>query len=304
MNNLAAHLALAGAQVAFGLFPVFGHVVFQPGGLSPLGVGAWRIAAGAVVHMALATVAHRRAVLPARADLPRFVAAAWLGVAFNQALFLEGLARSTPDNAVLVMCLIPVFTFALAAVVGLEAFSPTRLAGVLVALSGTLVLLLQNGQEGLGRHGLGNLLMVANALLYSLYLIVSKPILRRYPPLVLLSWNYLLSLPFVPWFVAGQRLVPEPGHPSAWWSLGYIIVFPTVLAYLFNMYALARVRASTTAVYVYAQPLITGVASWIVFRETPTRLMLLAGAALFVGIWLVSRPDPRAVRLSGAPPSP
>ena len=297
---VSAHLALVGAQVAFGLFPVFGQIVFRPGGLSPLAVGAWRLAAGATILLSIAAAVYGRAAVPARGYLARFTAAAWLGVALNQALYLEGLARSTPMNSVLVMCLIPVFTFALAAAVRLETFSVTRLAGVLVALAGTLPLLLERGLTGLGRYGLGNLLMVANALCYSSYLIVSKPLLRRYPPLVVITWSYVLSLPFVLFFAWGERLVPLAGHPAAWWGLGYIIAFPTVLAYLFNMFALSRVEASTTAIYIYAQPLITGLASWAVFGETPTRPMLVAAPALFVGIWLVSRPTQETRAVPGA----
>lgn len=292
-----------GSQVAFGLLPIFGQIVFQPGGLSPLGVGAWRLSAGAVILLGIGAAVYRRAILPARSDLLRFTVAAWLGVAFNQALYLEGLAQSTPMNATLVTCLIPVFTFALAAAAGLETFSAIRLAGVLVALAGTLPLFLGNGFAGLGRYGLGNLLMVANGLSYSLYLIVSQPLVRRYSPLVVIVWSYALSLPFVPWFAWGQRIVPEPGHVAAWWGLAYIIVFPTVLAYFFNVFALSRVGPSTTTVYIYAQPLVTGLASWSVFAETPTRPMVFAVPALFLGIWLVSRRGPadRAV-VPGAVP--
>jgi len=284
-----AHLALAGAQVAFGLFPVFGQIVLQPGGLSPLGVAAWRVTAGAAMLLALAFAVHGRSALPARADIPRFAAAAWCGVAVNQWLFLLGLSRSTPINAALMTCLIPVFTVALATAVGQEAFSVTRLAGVLVALGGTLLLVLDHGLTTLGRYGAGNLLLVGNALFYSGYLVVSKPLLRRYPPLVAIAWSYALALPFVPLFAWRQPLVPEPGHAVAWWALAYIIAFPTVLAYLLNMFALARVRASTAAIYIYSQPFVAGLASWVVFRERPTPAMLLAAPALFIGIWLVSR---------------
>ena len=286
---VAAHLALAGAQAAFGLVGVFGQLAFQPGGFSPLAVGAWRVTAGAVTLLSLAVAMHGTRARPARADLVRFTLAAWLGVACNQGLFLEGLARSTPINAALVMCLIPVFTVVLAMVAGLERFSAVRVAGVLMALAGTLPLLLGRGFSGLGRYGLGNLLMVANAMSYSGFLIVAKPLVRRYPPLVFIAWAYVLSLPFVPWFASGGHLVPEAGHASAWWALGYIIVFPTVIAYLLNMFALARVPASTTAVYIYAQPLVAGLASWVVFRERATTAMLVAALALFVGIWLVSK---------------
>lgn len=286
-TQVAALLALFGAQVAFGLFPIFGRYVFGPGGLSPLGVATWRLGGGAGILGALAFARHGRAMIPAARDITRLVIAALLGVALNQGLFLEGLARSTPLNSTLVMCLIPIFTFVIAAATGAETFSARRLVGVLIGLGGLAALLLDEGLHGLGRYGVGNLLMMVNALCYSGYLVLSKPLVRRYPPLVVIAWAYLFSLPFLFYFARASRLLPEPGHPAMWWSLVYIVVFPTVLSYLLNMFALARVRASTAAFFVYAQPLVTAFASWIVFAEEPTLKMLGAAAALFVGIWLV-----------------
>jgi drug/metabolite transporter (DMT)-like permease len=286
---VTAHLALAGAQVCFGLIPIFGLIAFRPGGFTPLGLSAWRLASGAAILLALAFAVYGRAALPARADLPRFAIAGALGVALNQWLYLEGLSRSTPINAALMMCLIPVFTIALAAAVGLEQLRAGRIAGVFLALAGTVVLLLDRGFTSLGPYALGNSLMASNAVLYSGFLIVAKPLAERYPPVVLMAWAYALSLPFVPVLAFGERLTPEPGHAAAWWSLAYIIVFPTVLSYLFNAYALARVRASTTAIYVYVQPFIAAIASWVAFRERLTSTMLLAAVGLFAGVWLVSR---------------
>ena len=55
-RELTAHLALIAAQVSFGLFPVFGTLIFRPGGLTPLGVAVWRLGAGAAVLLLLAVV--------------------------------------------------------------------------------------------------------------------------------------------------------------------------------------------------------------------------------------------------------
>ena len=277
-----------GAQIAFGLFPVFGPVLFAPGAFTPLGLGAWRLVAGALILGTSAALIYRGRALLHRSDIGRFTIAAWLGVAWNQGLYLEGLARSTPLNAALVACLIPVFTYALATLVRHETFSVTRAAGILIALAGSLPLF-GGAFSGLGRYGVGNLLMVGNSLSYSTYLIVSRPLVRRYPPLVVVAWAYLLSLPFAPLFAWHQTLVPGAGHAAAWWGLAFALAFPTVLAYVFNMFALSRVPASTTAIYIYSQPLTTGLTSWAVYGETPTPPMLLAAGALFRGIWLVSR---------------
>lgn len=293
---LSGHAALAAAQIGFGLFPVFGTLVFAAGGVSPLGVGSWRIGAGALILGAITFAVHGRAALPERKDVPRFLWCALLGVVINQGLFLVGLSRSTPMNAGLVMSMIPVFTFAIAAAVGQERFSALRAVGILIALAGLVPLLFgTGGGEGpriLAQYGPGNLLMAGNALSYSMYLVISKPLTRKYPALVILAWNYLLSLLALPYFAMGEKLLPDPGFAAAWWSLAYIIAFPTVISYLLAMFGLARVRASTTAIYVYSQPIIAGVASWLAFGEQPTVAMLVAAIALFIGIWLVARKPP------------
>ncbi len=298
---VTGHVALAAVQVAFGLFPVFGALAFAPGGIGPLAVGAWRIVAGSAALGALAFWRFGRRAFPVGRDVPVLFACAMLGVAVNQGLFLVGLSRSTPMNAGLVMSLIPVFTFAIAAVVGQERFSLARALGVVVALAGTLPLLFGSGLGSLGAYGLGNLLMVTNALMYSSYLVLSKTLTRRYPVLVITAWAYLFSLVAVPAFAWGQDLMPDPGAATAWWSLLYILAVPTVLAYLLNMFALARVRASTVAVYVYSQPILSGLASWVVFGEQPTVAMAFAAPPLFLGIWLVGRRPP-PVHLAESPP--
>ncbi len=291
-NFVAGHLALAAVQVCFGLFPVFGMLAFAEGGFTPLGVGSWRIACGAACLGGLAFVAYGRDALPSLSDLPRFLICGLLGVALNQGLFLEGLARSTPMNAGLVMTLIPVFTFGVAALVRQERFDLGRAIGVVIALAGAALLLAGQGDDPLSGHGFGNLLMVLNGLSYAVFLVISKQLVSRYPSLVVIGWIYILATPYLPYFVWDERLLADAGQSSAWWSLAYIIVFPTVLAYLLNMFALARVRATTTAVYIYAQPLVAGVASWIVFGERLTPGMGVAALFLFVGIWLVARRPP------------
>lgn len=307
----AAHAALLVAQTCFGLFPVSKHWLFPAGGggFAPFAVGAWRMLFAALSLSLAAWLAHRDRWRIRRADLPRFLACALLGVSVNMTLYLEGLKRSTAVNAGLVMCLIPVFTFAIAALARQESFQPSRAFGIGVALVGASLLFWAERPDLIRAHGFGNLLMALNACAYASYLVVVRPLTRAYPPLVVIAWVFVLSLPFVPLLVLRE----EWGHPAglaagaaaffapadaswaAWGALLFVLVFPTSVAYLANSFALSRVRASTTAVYIYIQPVITGVAAWLVVGEELTPVMFLSGALVFLGIWLVARPvAPRA----------
>lgn len=291
----AGLLALAAVQLCFGLFPVFGALAMDAAtGFSPFAVATWRIGVGAVVLMAMAVALFGRRALPSRRDLPTLLGFAVLGIVLNQGLFLEGLQRSTPMNAGLVICLIPVFTYAVAVVLGKEALRGLRVLGVAVALGGAVPLFFSSGGDLSSEHAFGNLLMAGNALCYAVYLVLSKPLLRRMPPLVLVAWIYVLSVPFLPFFFVGESLLPEAASRGAWLSLAYVLVFPTILAYALNSYALARVEASTTAFFVFAQPIITAVAAAALLAERPTPELGLAALGLFTGMALVvKRPAPR-----------
>jgi len=286
----SAYAALLGVQVSFGLFPVFSKLAFRPGGFSPAAIGAWRMAFGAAVLVALAWAIHGPAFLAARRDFKKLLVASVLGVTANMLLYLEGLARSSANEATLVMCLIPVFTFGIAAVVGQEKLCFGRASGILVALLGVSALFWAQEREIARDHLVGNLLMAGNALSYAAYFVWARPLLRQHPPLVVIAWVFLLSVPAAVWIAARNEVVPAAASASAWWSLAFVLVFPTVLAYLLNLYALARVPASTTAVFIYAQPVLTVLASTALLDEPPTRGVLLAGVLVFLGIWLVARP--------------
>jgi drug/metabolite transporter (DMT)-like permease len=288
-RRVQGHMALLVVQVCFGLFPVFGVLAFRPGGFEPLSVAAWRMLVGGAVLGAIALAVHGRRMIVPRRDLGLLFLASLLGVTLNMVLYLEGLARSTATNAALMMGVIPIATFGLAALAGQERFAPVRLAGVVVALVGASSRFWAERPELAQEHALGNLLMVGNALCYSGFFVITRPLLARHPPLVVIAWVFLLSVPFVPFFAHGVDLMPETLTAKHWQAMAFILVFPTVVAYILNTFALAHVRASTAATYIYVQPLITATASALMLDEELTPSMLLSGALVFGGIWLVSR---------------
>lgn len=300
----AAHAALVAVQVFFALFPVFGKLAFQHGVYTPLAVGVARILFGALSLSVLALALHGRRALPPRHEWRRIALLAVLGVAANMTLYLEGLKRSTAGNATLMICLIPVFTFTIAGVLGHERFGARRIGGLALALAGAAVLVAGHAELGV-EHVAGNLLIAGNCAGYAAYLVLVRSMARRHPPLAVIAWMFVFSLPWVPlmlWrdhaargaaeFALREVLWPATASTKALLSLGFILVFPTTLAYLFNVFALSRVRASTTAVYIYGQPFGTALAAWWMLDEHVTPLMALSAALLFPGIWLATRGDP------------
>jgi drug/metabolite transporter (DMT)-like permease len=280
-------LALVFVQLFFGLFPLFGKLAMTD--FAPLAVAAWRILFGAVALLAIALALHGTRALPRPADLARLQVCALLGVVINMVLFLEGLERSTAVNAGLLVATIPVFTFSIAVGVGQERFDLARGTGIALAFAGVALLFLQRGPDFTSETLLGNGMMVVNAFCYSIFLVVSRPLLARYPPLVVIAWVFVLSTWSVPIFARGSEFLPADVSLKGWLSLGYVLIFPTVLAYLLNTFALSKVSASTTAVFIFLQPLIAGTSGVLVLGEKLLPITMLSAATILAGVWLVAR---------------
>lgn len=286
-------LALGAVQVLFGLFPMFAKFAYQ--GFSPWALGAWRMVAGGGLLALVSFARHRRAAWPARADLPRLLVCSLLGVVINILLFLKGLELASSIYAGLTLPLIPVYTFALAVLLRQERFDKVRALGLALALLGALLLVVEARPGVLSGGGLspsvrrGILLFFLNTFSYSCYLVWVRPLFARYPPLVVTTWVFLLAIPWVPIFARGEGLFPAQAPARAWIGLAYSVVGATVLSYLLNGVALARVSASTTASFIFLQPAIVLLAGVWVLREPLHGRTLLAAALTFAGVWLVAR---------------
>lgn len=283
-QELAGHAALLVVQVCFGLFPLFGKIANE--GFSPYAIWGWRIVFGSLSLLAIAALAHRGKIAIALRDVPLLIVCALTGVAINQLLFLEGLQHARSGDAGLVMCTIPVFTLLIATSVRQEKLTWRKALGIAVAFSGTAWLLTTRGQTDGPLQVRGIVLMILNAFSYSVFLVISRPLARRYPPLVLIAWVFTLSLWTVPIFAWNADFAPADASTRAWTSLVYILLFPTTLAYLLNLFALSRVTATTTTIYIYLQPLIAGVAGVFVLGEVLGRETLVSAAAILGGLWL------------------
>jgi drug/metabolite transporter (DMT)-like permease len=278
----AVHGALLAAQTGFALFPILGKVALA--GIPPLPLAAIRVVSAGVILEAVRRASRERELEPR--DRKAVFLYALLGVSFNQMLFILGLSMTTAINTSLLTATIPVFTLAVAVLLGRERMAPAAAAGVLLATAGVLVLLDVTRFDFASRHLRGNLLILANSLSYSLYLVLSRPILSRYGARTIVSRIFvygagpilLAALPSL------ARFSPAPVPALAWACLAGIVAFSTVLPYLWNSWALARTTASRVAFYVFLQPLIAAVLAVTLLGESPSARTLAAAGLIFSGM--------------------
>lgn len=283
------HLALLAAQSGFALFPIFGKLALAT--IPAMVLAAFRVVASSGLLALVARLSGRERVAPE--DRKRILLYALLGVSFNQVLFILGLSLTTAINTTILTATIPVYTLVAAALLGRERFTPRAAAALALALSGALLLMKAESFDWRNDFFRGNLLLVANGISYSFYLVLSRPILARYRVLTVVSGVFSYgTLPIVAAALpALRRFSPARVTPVGWASLAAVVLFCTVLPYFWNSWALARTHASRVAFYIFVQPLIASALAIAVLGERLTPRT--AGAALLILTGLAVSLTPR-----------
>jgi drug/metabolite transporter (DMT)-like permease len=162
----------------------------------------------------------------------------------------------------------------------------------LLGASGALMLILLGNPISLESGNLaGNLLIVLNTLSWALYLVVSKPLMEKYHPMLLMRWIFLTgfvtTLPFS--FGGIVTLNIANFTPYAWFSIGYIILVTTFIAYFLITFSLKRLSSPVVAYYSYLQPVFVALIGIMLFSERLSFVKILSALLVFTGIYLVTK---------------
>jgi drug/metabolite transporter (DMT)-like permease len=281
------HLALVVVQLLFASLAIAGRFVlphFPAGALVTV-----RVLGATLVLLALNVATGGRWVRDGR-DLLQLAILGMLGIAANQTLFLYGLRHTTAINATILVTTVPVFTVLGSVLTGREPPSPLKFAGIALAGMGAVYLIGPDRISLAPDVALGNALIVLGMVCYAAYFLYSKSILRRYGSITVSFYVMFFAsfgvLPFG-WMAVRDISLPEI-EATVWWWVAYIVVFPTILTYLINLWALKRVSSNLVAVYIYLQPLFAAAVAPLVLRgERLTTRAVVAGLAIFTGLAIV-----------------
>jgi drug/metabolite transporter (DMT)-like permease len=215
-----------------------------------------------------------------------------LVVPVNQGFFLYGLLRSTPSHSALLYALTPLVVLLLSHRLLGEGRVWAKLLGIAVSFAGVLIILLERGLSRDAGTVTGDLLILVAVFAWSLYTVLSKPLLERYDAMTVTTWVIVSGTVLcLPAFAIPGAVPPLASiRPAAWGGLLYLSLGTSVVAYPLWLYALRRLDASKVAIATNAQPILTGVLSWIFFRERFTPGFLLGAALILAGItWVETR---------------
>lgn len=287
-KRLLAHIALIGANLIYGVNYSIAKWI-MPDYVDPFGLVVMRAIGGVLLFWLFALTVKREKI--ERKDMIRLMLSGMFGVAFNQMMFLAGLNFTTPIDASIIMTLNPVVVLIAALILLGEKITWRKIVGIILGGAGAILLILSTGKISFDSdHFVGNLLMLGNTTSYAIYLVIVKPLMKKYHPITVIKWVFLYgSLIIIPaGFNEFSTTAFETFTTEVWLSIGYVVIFTTFFAYLLNIIALNWVSPTLASTYIYSQPVIAGVVAIIMLQDEITWIKIISTALVFAGVYFVN----------------
>ncbi len=233
-------------------------------------------------------------------DLFRFILCGFFGVALNQLCFFHGLNLSSSINSGIIMALNPIVVVFLSFIFLKERISFLRILGVLLGASGACLLTL-NGIKINTSAAFGDLLLLINCISFAFYLVLAKPLMKKYSPLTVITYVFSFGLVFVLLYppTLSELLITDfvqiPLH--AWFKIAYVVIGVTFITYLLTLYGLKHLSASTSSSYIYTQPIMVIVFTYLFvylgfsadYTDSITMEKLIYMLLIFSGVYLTGK---------------
>jgi drug/metabolite transporter (DMT)-like permease len=252
---LWAHIALFAVNMLYGASHILAKGV-MPSYLTPSVFILFRVFGAAILFWLILSVS--RSFKIERKDWIRLVGCGLFGVTVNQLFFFHGLNLSSSVNSGIIMAFTPIMVVILSGFALKEKITPIRLTGILIGAAGAVLLTL-TGEKTVSETSLGDLYLLVNSFSYAIYLVLAKPLMKKYSPLLVITWVFTVGLGFLflyPPVLAEFSTTNLTSIPfDIWIKIAYVVVGVTFLTYLLTMFGLKHLSPSISSSYIYIQPI-------------------------------------------------
>lgn len=218
-----------------------------------------------------------------------------VGVGLYNIIWTYGIHLTTAANAALLISTSPIFTGIYTAALQKEPLPPLKWCGIILAFLGIFLLVRQTEGAAIrldSGYFLGNLLVLAGALLFSLYGVIAKPLLHCYSPVKLTTLAMLGSLVILIPFGLIQCPVSQWSGiaPAMGAKLAYVVGCGTILAFTFWYEGIKYTGPLKTVLFHYLVPVTSILLSPLLLGENFNAGQIIGAALVLAGL-LISNSD-------------
>lgn len=218
----------------------------------------------------------------ARADWPRLMIAALLGLFGSSWFSMQGFSRVAAGLGSVILMFEPIIIALLALALIREPISRRLWLGLAVSVTGGIVLFWPDlgaaALQPVDPWGVAALLGASTC--FAIYTIGVKPLMARYSGFAVTAWSTLIAAPLV-FFMASKPYgeLLRTTEPGTWLELLYLAVFNSILGNVLWTYGSGRLSGAAAGSFLYLLPVVAIIAGYFWLGE-PVTLYLAAGSLI------------------------
>lgn len=289
--HLKANLALIGTNLFFASNYSAIKYFTSRQMAGPLGINIIRVGVCLVLFWVLFLFKPKRTPFTKK-DWIALLLCSFAAITLNQLLFIKGLSLSVPIHASLLTLITPIMITLLAVKLLNEKLTHTKVAGLLLGVTGALILISGHEKSVPGENIiLGDFFVLLSAVAYTLYFMLVKPLMDRFSTFTVLRWIFTFGFFFtLPLCYNEFTLIDWPAFQLKDWFILFLIVIPgTFIAYIFNVYGIKILSASLAGAYIYSQPIFAVIIAMIFLNQQLSISIIIAACLIFLGVFLVNK---------------
>lgn len=287
--HLVGHCAMFVANLIWGVMAPVSKYAMSFESVSSFAVTGFRIFGGCLLFWTISLFLKTEKV--DKKDKIRLFFASMLAIIFNQGSFVTGVSLTSPVNASVITTSLPIVTMIAAFFILGEPITLKKILGISLGLCGALMLVFTSQNSGQEGGVAGDLLCFCAQISFSLYVVVFKDLVGKYSPVTIMKWMFLFaSIAFS--FVGVNNIKSISWHDlptSAFWSLAYIVVLGTFVAYFFIPVGQHRLRPTVVTMYNYVQPVMATAVAVFVGMEEFSLVKIIPAFMIFAGVFVVTQ---------------
>lgn len=296
---LWAHIALFAVNMLYGASHILAKGV-MPTYLTPTVFILFRVFGATILFWIILLFSRNFKI--ERKDWIRLMGCGIFGVTVNQLFFFHGLNLSSSVNSGIIMAFNPIMVVILSAFALREKITPVRLTGIVIGAAGAVLLTL-TGEKLVSETSLGDLYLLINSLSYAIYLVLAKPLMKKYSPILVITWVFTLGLGFLVLYppvlteFSTTNFIAIP--VDIWVKITYVVVGVTFLTYLLTMFGLKHLSPSVSSSYIYIQPIMVMGFAYVFlylgiaedYTSSITLRKVIYMLLIFLGVYLSGRKE-------------
>jgi len=225
-------------------------------------------------------------------DIWIFLGTGVISVLLFNYFYFYTIIHTEASVAVVLLYTSPIFVMIFSVILFKERVSPEKIIALAMTFIGCI--LVSGVTDGARLQFLGILFGVLSGLFYALYTIFGTYGLKRYDPLTVTAYTFLLAfLASLPLSDPTSVFKVLGATPTLWLWCGAIAILSTVLPYFFYTWGLKRVEPSRAAILVAVEPLVACLIGMIAYGEGHSFPKILGILFVLGAILLLNAPKKR-----------